>query len=583
MRLSDDFLSDLRFRNPIEDVISQYVDLKTAGNTMKGLCPFHNEKTASFTVYPSTASYYCFGCQNGGDVITFVRQIENLDYLEAVKLLADKAGMSMPESGYDDSREKLRKTILKINKETARFYHKCLMDKQIGAKGYAYFKERMLTDKTIAHFGLGFAPDSGFALCNHLKSMGFNENDMYLADIARKSKNGRPYDRFRGKMMFPIIDLRGNVIAFGGRKFPGEEGGKYINTGDTPVYKKSKSIFALNFAKNDKSDALILCEGYMDVIALHQAGFENAVAALGTSFTEEQAGLLSRYAKEIIVTMDSDAAGQKATRRAIGILNNTGIKTRVLQIEGGKDPDEFIKAYGAEKFRSLLDGAKNDIEFRLFGARAKFDMDTDDGKLQFVSEAVDILSSVNNEIAEELYAGRIAAETGIDKRVLLSQIKSRKSRLRKTREKEFFREVISPKSTSKDVNPEAKQHKRAALAEEYILSIMMNDPALCDEALNLIDESCFVTSFNKRVFSSIKSAVSGGLEFSIVSISGSFSPEEMGKISQIYNNRISGGNDVLLSCIATLKSEKQLSSLNDSKNLTDEQFEQLFKHIKDKK
>ena len=308
MRLSDEFLSEIRYRNPIEEVISSYVDLKTSGNTLKGLCPFHNEKTPSFTVYPATASYYCFGCQNGGDVVTFVRQIENLDYVEAVKLLADRAGMSMPESGYDDSGERLRKRMLAINRETARFYHNCLKDKNVGAKGYRYFKERGLADETIVRFGLGYAPDSGFALCNHLKNLGYTESELILANVAGKSRNGRAYDRFRNKVMFPWIDLRGNVIAFGGRKMPDDDSsyGKYINTSDTPVYKKSRNMYALNFAKNAKTDTLILCEGYMDAIAMHQAGVTNAVACCGTAFTDEMASLLSRYAKEIIVMLDSD-------------------------------------------------------------------------------------------------------------------------------------------------------------------------------------------------------------------------------------------------------------------------------------
>lgn len=580
MRLNDDFLSEIRYRNPIDEVISSYVDLKTSGNTLKGLCPFHNEKTPSFTVYPATASYYCFGCQNGGDVVTFIRQIENLDYVEAVKMLADRAGMSMPESGYDDSGEKLRRRILAINRETARFYHSCLKDKNIGAKGYRYFKERGLTDETIVRFGLGYAPDSGFALCNHLKKLGYTESEMILANVAGKSKSGRAYDRFRNKVMFPWIDLRGNVIAFGGRKMPDDDSsyGKYINTSDTPVYKKSRNMYALNFAKNAKTDTLILCEGYMDAIAMHQAGVTNAVACCGTAFTDEMASLLARYAKEIIVMLDSDEAGQKGTRRAIATLNKTGMKIRVLTIPSGKDPDEYIRQYGGERFKLLVEGAKSEVEYSLLAARNKYDTDTDDGKLRYISDAVQILAELNNEIAENLYAGKLAEEFSISKSVILSQIAQQKRILKKSKEKKQFRDMIMPKGTRSEVNPEAKQHKRAAIAEEYILCLMMNDYELCKKAVSLIDENSFVTDFGKRVFISVKSVFDSGRDFSLTLLGNEFSPAEMGKISQIFNSAFSG-EDVLLSCIQTLKDEKEALGKIDTENMTDEQFGELFDKI----
>lgn len=580
MRLSDEFLSEIRYRNPIDEVISSYVDLKTSGNTLKGLCPFHNEKTPSFTVYPATASYYCFGCQNGGDVVTFVRQIENLDYVEAVKLLADRAGMSMPESGYDDSVERLRKRMLAINRETARFYHNCLKDKNVGAKGYRYFKERGLADETIVRFGLGYAPDSGFALCNHLKNLGYTESELILANVAGKSRNGRAYDRFRNKVMFPWIDLRGNVIAFGGRKMPDDDSsyGKYINTSDTPVYKKSRNMYALNFAKNAKTDTLILCEGYMDAIAMHQAGVTNAVACCGTAFTDEMASLLSRYAKEIIVMLDSDEAGQKGTRRAIATLNKTGLKIRVLKIPSGKDPDEYIRQYGAERFKLLLEGAKSDVEFNLAAARSKYDTDTDDGKLRYIGDAVKILAGLNNELAENLYAGNLAQEFSISKSVILSQIAEQKRILRRTKAKKEIQDIIRPKPSRNDVNPEARQHKRAAIAEEYILCLMMNDYELCKKAVSLIDENSFVTDFGKRVFVSVKSVFDSGKDFSLTLFGNEFSPAEMGKISQIYNAGFSG-EDVLLSCIQTLKDEKNAINKIDTENMTDEQFGELFSKI----
>lgn len=579
LRLSDEFLSELRYRNPIEDVISSYVELKPSGSTLKGLCPFHNEKTPSFTVYPATSSYYCFGCQNGGDVITFLRQIENLDYIETVKLLCDRSGMTMPQDGYDDSQEKIRKRILEINRQTARFYHSCLMDKNIGAKGFAYFAKRGIDLKTMKHFGLGFAPDSGFALCNHLRKLGYSESELILANVASRSKKGNIYDRFRGKMMFPLIDLRGNVIAFGGRKFPGEEGGKYINTSDTPVYKKSRNLFALNFAKNDKTDTLILCEGYMDVIALHQFGITNAVAALGTAFTEEMASLISRYAKEVVVTMDSDAPGQKGARRAINILNKTGLKVRVLIVPAGKDPDEYIRAYGAGQFKKLLENAESDIEFKLNTARDKYDVGSDDGRVEFINEAVGILAATNNEIAQNLYAGRLADKYGVSKSVILSQIAKQKKIQTKQREKKQFHDMIEPKISHDDVNPEARLHKRAAAAEEYILSIMMNDPALCDKARKTLVPEDFVTDFSRRVFNAVSEIAESGRDFEIVLLGNDFLPQELGKISQIYNTVIQGDESVLSSCIDTLKSEKNKISQIDTSEMSNDDFAKLMNNI----
>lgn len=579
MRLSDEFLSELRYRNPIEDVISSYVELKNSGSTLKGLCPFHNEKTPSFTVYPATSSYYCFGCQNGGDVITFLRQIENLDYIETVKLLCDRSGMTMPQDGYDDSQERTRKRILEINRLTARFYHDCLMDKNIGAKGFTYFAKRGIDVKTMNHFGLGYAPDTGFALCNHLRNKGYSESELILANVASRSKKGNIYDRFRGKTMFPLIDLRGNVIAFGGRKFPGEEGGKYINTSDTPVYKKSRNLFALNFAKNAKTDTLILCEGYMDVIAMHQFGITNAVAALGTAFTEEMASLIARYAKEVIVTMDSDAPGQKGARRAINILNKTGLKVKVLIVPAGKDPDEYIRAYGVGQFRKLLENAESDIEFKLNTARDKYDVDSDDGRVSYIGEAVEILAATNNEIAQNLYAGRLADKYGISKNVILSQIAKQKKIQTRQREKKQFHEIIEPKISHDEVNPEARQHKRAAAAEEYILSIMMNDPALCDKARELLKSDDFVTDFSKRVFTAVSEIAESGREFEIVLLGDDFLPQELGKISQIYNTVIQGDESVLLSCIDTLKAEKNKISQIDTSQMSNDDFAKLMNDI----
>ena len=344
MAINDAFLSELKMRTDIMDLVSSYVSLdsRRQGRTHKGLCPFHNEKTPSFMVYEDTQSFYCFGCGAGGDAITFAMKIENLDYIEAVKLLAERAGLSMPQDGYDDSLHQKKNRILAANREAARFFHSCLLDKK-NSHALNYFLNRGLTAQTIKHFGLGYAPDSWDSLIKHMRSKGFSVNELYDADLVKKStKNGeRFYDNFRNRMMTPIIDIRGNVIGFGGRVLDDSKP-KYVNTADTLVYKKSHEVFAMNYAKNSKEDFLIVAEGYMDVIALHQAGFTNAVACLGTALTNEQARLMKRYTDEVVLSYDSDEAGQKATKRAMQIFSDSGLKVRVLQLRGGKDPDDII-------------------------------------------------------------------------------------------------------------------------------------------------------------------------------------------------------------------------------------------------
>ena len=369
-------MQDLKSRCDITDIVSSYVNLKRRGKNMVGLCPFHNEKSPSFNVYPENNSFYCFGCGAGGDVITFIRKIENLDYIEAVKMLADRVGLQMPEQGVDDSMSRLRQRVLEINRESARFFHSALLSPE-GKPGLDYFARRRLPMKMIRHFGLGWAPESRFALVNHLRSKGYSEREMIAANVAVETRSGRAMDRFHARVMFPIIDLRGNVVAFGGRILTNEKP-KYINTSDTPVYHKSSGLFAMNFAKNAlENDRIILAEGYMDVISLHKAGIENAIASLGTALTAEQARIIARYAKEVVICYDSDEAGQKAAQRAIPILRGAGLLVRVMAVPGNKDPDEFINACGDEgaaRFRRLIEQSGNDVEYRLAKLKSGYDL-----------------------------------------------------------------------------------------------------------------------------------------------------------------------------------------------------------------
>ncbi len=579
MRLNDSFLQEISSRNDIESIISQYVTLKRRGNTLVGLCPFHNEKTGSFTVYRNTNSYYCFGCGTGGDVISFMMRIENLDYIEAVRSLADRAGLQMPDDGYDDSLQKLRIRLYEINRTAARFFYEQLMSKS-DTRGYEYLTERGLSNNTIRHFGLGYSPDSWDSLYKHLKSKGFDDQLIVQANLATQSKRGGLYDRFRKRVIYPIIDLRGNVIAFGGRILPGDDSpAKYINTSDTLIYKKTNNVFALNFAKSSKRSGIILCEGYMDVIAMHQAGFDNAVAACGTSFTDEQAKLLSRYTSEITVTMDADSAGEKSTNRTIGILNKTGMAIRVLRLPDAKDPDEFIKKFGPERFAALLDGAANDIEYKLNVAEARYPIGTDNGRLEYLREAASILATVYDPIARELYAGRVAEKHSMPINVLRQSIDRIMKANRKAFEKKTTTQIVSGVPKFQSSNPDKRLHRRACAAEESILSILFMYPALYVGSGIKSDD--FVSDFNRRVFDRLKEILDVGSHPDIGQFSGVFSPDEMGELVVMFNRRTAGdvAERELADSISVLRDEKSKVLSADPSSMTDDEWAASIKKL----
>lgn len=585
MRLSDSFLEELRSRVDIESVISPYVNLRRRGKNLVGLCPFHNEKTPSFTVYPENDSFYCFGCGVGGDVITFVRRIENLDYLEAVKMLADRAGMALPEDGFDDSMAKQRAAVLEANRAAAKFFHAELMSER-GREALDYFLGRGLTVETIRHFGLGYAPDGWRALKNHLNQKGFDDTLLESANLLRRSeKNGKVnyYDNFRNRIMFPIIDPRGNVIAFGGRVMDDSKP-KYINTSDTLVYKKSNGVFALNFAKNGNDGKLIVAEGYMDVIALHQAGFTNAVACLGTALTKEQANLLSRYAKEVLISYDSDEAGQKATARAINIFSSTGLEVRVLRLSGGKDPDEIIRKYGAQRFRDIIEGAANDTEYRILRAREGIDISSDDGKLKFLSLAADILAELSSPIEVDIYASRLARELDVDKTALTAQVKYRRENFVRRRKAEREREqqrMLMNGASSK--NPERSANLRAAKAEETIIASLMRNPDFYQKLKDEISPDDFVTALNRRIFTVVTDRVSQGGSAEPFFLSSSFTPDEMDEVTRLFRQSSQMRNTVeeCMDCIKILKMEKNRPEDIKASELSDDDFAKLFRQNTD--
>lgn len=581
MRLSDSFLEQLRANTDIESVISPYVNLRRRGKNLVGLCPFHNEKTPSFTVYPENGSFYCFGCGVGGDVITFVRRMENLDYMEAVKQLADRAGMALPEDGYDDTLAKKRTAVLAANRAAAKFFHSQLFTDR-GRHALNYFLDRGLTMETIRHFGLGFAPDDWSALKNHLNEQGFDDILLESANLLRRSdKNGKVsyYDNFRNRVMFPIIDPRGNVIAFGGRVLDDSKP-KYINTSDTLVYKKSNGVFALNFAKNGNDGKLIIAEGYMDVIALHQAGFTNAVACLGTALTKEQANLLSRYADEIILSYDADEAGQKATARALGIFGTTGMEIKVLRLTGGKDPDEIIKKYGAQRFRDIINGAANDTEYRLLRARQGIDLSTDDGKVKYLSAATEVLAGIPSPVEVDVYASRLANELGVDKLAIESQVKYKREGLRKRRmvqrEQDQKRLLINGQNTK---NPERSQHLRAAKAEETLIASLMRNPDFYNKLKDELSADYFVTALNRRIFSVILSRLDEGGNTEPYFLSSEFTPDEMDEVERIFRSAAQLSNTVeeCADCIKILKEEKNKPESIKASELSDDDFAKLFR------
>ncbi len=441
MAIPHDYITELIQRNEMVDVAQGYVQLRRSGRTYSGLCPFHSEKTPSFVVYPETQSFYCFGCGAGGDVITFIKKINNIDYIEAVKLLAARAGM--PQPAEDDKTGRLRSRIISINKDAARFFFTCLNGEE-GKAARAYWRGRGLSDATIKRFGLGYAPDSFHAMVNHLKKLGYSEEEALASGLIKRSEKGNLYDVFRNRVMVPIFDLRGNVIAFGGRNM-GPEKPKYINSPETLVYKKSRTVFALNMAKKSTDRRYILCEGYMDVISMHQAGFGTAVAGCGTALTPEQVRLISEYADEVVLCYDSDEAGQKAAARAIGLFANAPVKLTVLNIPGAKDPDEFIKTQGRERFEALLKELPSAIEYELLRAKEKYDLAQPDGRVGYLKDAVGILSGkAITPTEQDVYAGRLAEETDVAKTAILAQlasaVKSRGYRERKQREQKLLQE-----------------------------------------------------------------------------------------------------------------------------------------------
>lgn len=572
--LSDSFLQELRLKTDVVDLISSYVSLKKRGNTYVGLCPFHNEKTPSFTVYENTQSFYCFGCGAGGDGVSFMRKIENLDYIDAVKVLAQRAGMQMPDEGYDDSLSKKRRTILQINRETARFYHNYMMSEQ-GKVGLQYFLNRGLSQKTIRHFGLGYAPNKWDELFKHLKSKGYDVSDILTAGVVRKGEKGY-YDYFRNRVMTPIIDVRGNFIAFGGRVLDDSKP-KYINTSDTLVYKKTNEVFGLNYAKDSGKDSLILCEGYMDVIAMHQAGFTNAVAGCGTALTNEQVRLLSRYAKEIILVYDNDEAGQKALNKAISLFDQVDVKISIPTLSGGKDPDEIIKNLGRARFADMLEKSSNEVEFAIMKLRRGFNLQTTQGKSQFASEAVKILANAT-PIERDLYLSRLADELGIEKRALQAQLAEYSSRMAKGQKKREYNKIIDDdlRRTRKE-SFEADTSTVSLKAQARVIGLLMTYPDCYLLCKDLSSEE-FTAGFYRKAYEAVTQRIRDNLSLELIMFNEEFTDDEMGKFTQLISVSQNSSNPKkeFTDCINVIDNEYKKQNSKSTSEMNDDDFRNFF-------
>jgi len=565
MRFYKDLVEEIRSRNDIVELIGMYVNLKRAGSNFSGLCPYHSEKSPSFTVFPATQSFYCFGCGAGGDAITFAMRSENLDYPGAVEFLAKRAGITIPT---DEKEERGigRQRIYEMNLAAAKYFRNCLFDEKIGRVGMEYLAgKRKLPLVIIKRFGLGFAPDSFGGLTDHMKRLGFTEEELITGFLCGKSqKTGKVYDYFRNRVIFPIINTSGDIIGFGGRVMDDSKP-KYLNSSDTPGFKKSRNLFALNYGKNHCSERLILCEGYMDVIACHAAGFENAVATLGTALTSEQARLMAKHTKQVIIAYDSDEAGQNATRKAIRMLTEVGLEVRVLHMEGAKDPDEYIKKYGADSFRALLDAGKTGFEFKLDATLEKHDISTADGKIKASRELCEYISEVNSGVEREVYIAITAKRLGLSEDGIKNDVAS----IRKKKMVEYHAGVSrqarnDAMGIGDRINSDGIKNIKARTAEEAIIGLLLlfdeYRAAVISKKVELDGED-FFSEFHKKVFETVCSLERDG-EYDFSLLGQFFSPDEMGRLEGLIQKRrelTENSLEVLRGCAEALRQEKQLS------------------------
>lgn len=557
-------IEEIKYRSDIEDVISRYLTLKRVGSNFTALCPFHSERTPSFTVFPSTQNFYCFGCGVGGDVISFIMRIENLDYISALRYLAERAGVTIPEEiGSNGGETVSRQRILDMNRDAARFYRDSLFNGKYGDAGMKYLLQRGVPPPIIKRFGLGFAPDSFDAMSSHMHSLGYTDTELAAGFLRGVSRNtGKHFDMFRGRVMFPIIDTQNRVIAFGGRAIGNAEP-KYLNSSDTAVFKKSRNLFALNFARRHCAEELILCEGYMDVIALHAAGFENAIATLGTALTPEQARLMKKYTKRVIINYDSDDAGQRAANRAIEILNEVGLEVRILRLSGAKDPDEYIKKYGADKFRLALSGSRTKFDFFMDKVTSRYNLDNAEDKISALKEITDYISNVRSEAEREIYIAMAAKTVGISETSIKNDVLFIINKKRKEKKKKEVELVHRTAAGYGDrINLDKIKELRAASCEEALLGMMMAFPEYIGKepaGVGRILPDDFLTTFGRRAYEAITQVYEENGSFDIGALSDKFTPDEISRLVKLTLDRQNLRNDdeVFAEYAAALKREAQ--------------------------
>ncbi|MBP3683697.1 MAG: DNA primase [Oscillospiraceae bacterium] len=562
------FLDELTARNPIEDVVGQYVSLKRSGSNLFGLCPFHGEKTASFSVAPDKGIYYCFGCHKGGSVINFQMEIEGLSYPDAVRALAKRAGMEVPDDEQYQSRYRQQERLWALHKEAARFFHSQLYA-PAGAQALQYAYNRGMPKGILTRFGIGYAPDSWDALVTAMRKKGYTDQELRDSGLVTVSrKNGNLFDRFRDRLMFPIIDVRGNVIGFGGRIMKDQkDAAKYLNSPETLIFNKRKNLFALNLAKKSKLGYLILVEGYMDAIALHQYGFDCAVASLGTALTEDGAALLSKYTEQVVLIYDGDTAGQNATKRAIPILEKAGLQVKVLQMRDAKDPDEFLKKFGADRFKLLLEESSNRVEYQLNAIFRKYDLQDDDQKVKYLQESAELICTLGSSVQREVYAGRVAETAKISLDAMKLEV-NRAFKRRIAREKKKQEKIdLSP---ARNLQPKDRNihytNLKSARAEEVILRQSIHQPALLDLAKDLTPEM-FSSDLLGQAFGQLMQRHRQGLEVSAAGLT-DFTPEQMAHLASVFQSQQGPVNEqAFMDCVRIVQQEHQSGKIETNDDL----------------
>ena len=568
MAFSPAFIDELIARNPIEDVVGQYVSLKRAGANMFGLCPFHGEKTASFSVAPDKGIYYCFGCHKGGGVVNFMMEVEGLSYHDAVRSLAKRAGLEVPDDEQYQSRYRQQERLWAVHKEAARFFHTQLYA-PAGKAALEYALGRGMPKSTLINFGIGYAPDSWNSMVKHLRAKGYTDEELKDSGLVTVSqKNGELFDRFRDRLMFPIIDVRGNVIGFGGRIMKKDDNAaKYLNSPETMIFNKRKNLFGLNMAKKSKLGYLILVEGYMDAIALHQYGFDCAVASLGTSLTEEHAVLLSKYTEQVVLIYDGDEAGQRAAQRAIPMLEKAGLQVKVLRMKDAKDPDEYLKKFGPDKFKVLLEQSSNRVEYQLHSIHRKYDLREDEQRVKFIQEAAQLICSLPSAVQREVYGRRVAEAGLISYEAMKLEVdkafKRRTSKEKKQQEQQDLQPV-------KNLQPKTRafyyKNMKSAMAEEAVLAMVIKEPALFDKTGELT-EDVFSAPVLGRAFVQLKQRYFQGLEVAIAVLA-EFSSEEMSHLVGITQRHSGPVNETaLMDCIRTIRAEYQAGAVSTDADL----------------